>query len=191
MMPGLIPGDFILVKKYSYGIRLPVINKKIIELGRPSRGDIVVFRYPQDESVNYIKRAIGLPGDKVVYTNKTLYINDNQIPQYGMKPEMMRDSSHHLTQMRRLTENLEGVEHSIYVDPSSSQETLQFVVPDNQYFVMGDNRDRSNDSRYWGFVPDQNIVGRAFLVWLSWDRQSDSGWFWSRILWGRIGISII
>jgi len=196
MMPGLIAGDFILVKfilvkKFSYGIRLPVINKKIVDLGRPGRGDVVVFRFPEDPSVNYIKRAIGLPGDKIVYTNKTLYINGNQVPQYGLEPEMMRESNQRLTQMKKVTENLEGTKYSIYLDPASAQQTFEVTVPDHHYFVMGDNRDRSNDSRYWGFVPDENLVGRAFFIWLSWDRQATDGWFWNRILWGRIGTSII
>lgn len=191
MMPGLVPGDFILVNKYSYGIRLPVINTKVIDLGRPKRGDVVVFRYPEDPSVNYIKRAIGLPGDRIVYTNKTLYINGNQVPQYGVEPEMMRESNQRLTQMKKIIENLEGVKYSIYIDPASSQQTFEITVPDNHYFVMGDNRDRSNDSRYWGFVPDRNLVGRAFFIWLSWDRQSTEGWFWNRILWRRMGTSII
>ena len=191
MMPGLIAGDFILVKKFSYGVRLPVINWKVVDLGGPGRGDVVVFRFPEDPSVNYIKRAIGLPGDKIVYTNKTLYINGNQVPQYGLEPEMMRESDYRLTQMKKLTENLEGVKYSIYVDQASAQQTFEITVPDNQYFVMGDNRDRSNDSRYWGFVPDKNLVGRAFFIWLSWDRQATDGWFWNRILWGRMGTSII
>lgn len=191
MMPGLVAGDFILVKKYEYGIRLPVINKKIIDLGAPARGDVVVFRFPDDPSVNYIKRAIGLPGDRVVYSNKTLYINGKRIEQYGAIPEMMRGGDNLPTQMRRLTEKLDGGEYSIYIDPNSGQEqTLEFNVPENSYFVMGDNRDHSNDSRYWDFVPDENLVGKAFFIWLSWNETSNEGWFWNRIHWSRVGKSI-
>jgi signal peptidase I len=182
MMPGLIPGDFILVNKFKYGIRLPIAN--------PKRGDVIVFRYPKDPSTDYIKRVIGLPGDRVVYSNKTLYINGKRVEQYGVTPEVVRESSHILAKMNRVTENLGGREHQIYVDPEVSPETSEFDVPEHSYFVMGDNRDRSNDSRYWGFVNDRYLVGNAFMIWLSWDETTDEGWFWDRILWNRIGKSI-
>lgn len=190
MMPGLVAGDFILVKKYSYGVRLPIINQKILDVGEPKRGDVVVFRYPKDPSTNYIKRLIGVPGDRVVYSNKTLYINGKRIEQYGATPEMVRENNYMLTRVTRLTENLDGKEHSIYIDPASPNETFEFEVPENSYFVMGDNRDRSNDSRYWKFVSDDLLVGKAFFIWLSWDEQSGKGWFWNRIHWARMGTSI-
>ena len=190
MMPGLVPGDFILVEKYAYGVRLPIINKKVIDLGSPKRGDVVVFRYPKDPSTNYIKRMIGVPGDRVVYSNKTLYINGKRVEQYGAAPEMMRESNHLLTRVLHYKENLDGVEHSIYIDPDSPNETFEFDVPEHSYFVMGDNRDRSNDSRYWKFVSDEYLVGKAFFIWLSWDSQAQGGWFWKRISWDRIGKSI-
>ncbi|MGW8247010.1 MAG: signal peptidase I [Acidiferrobacterales bacterium] len=190
MMPGLIPGDFILVNKFKYGIRLPILNTKVIGIANPKRGDVIVFRYPKDPSTDYIKRVIGLPGDRVVYSNKTLYINGKRIEQYGVTPEVVRESNHLLTKMDRVTENLGGREHHIYVDPEVSPETSEFDVPEHSYFVMGDNRDRSNDSRYWGFVNDRYLVGNAFMIWLSWDETTDEGWFWSRILWNRIGKSI-
>ena len=190
MMPGLVAGDFILVKKYEYGIRLPIINRKIVSTKDPERGDVVVFRYPQQPSTNYIKRAIGLPGDRVVYSNKTLYINGKRIEQFGASPEMMRESNGLLTQMKRLTESLDSRQYSIYIDPNSGLETREFEVPENSYFVMGDNRDRSNDSRYWGFVEDKYLVGKAFYIWLSWKENDGEGWFWQRIQWNRIGSSI-
>lgn len=190
MMPGLVAGDFILVKKYHYGIRLPIVNKKIISIDNPRHGDVVVFRYPKQPSTNYIKRAIGLPGDRVVYSNKTLYINGKRIEQFGAAPEMMRESNGLLTQMKRLTESMDSRQYSIYVDPNSGFETREFEVPENSYFVMGDNRDRSNDSRYWGFVKDEFLVGKAFFIWLSWDKSAGEGWFWQRIRWNRIGTSI-
>jgi signal peptidase I len=190
MMPGLVTGDFILVQKYAYGIRLPIINQKIIDLGSPRRGDVIVFRYPKDPSVNYIKRAIGIPGDRVVYSNKTLYINGKRVEQYGAVPEMMRESNHLLTNVTRFTENLDGKEYSIYRDPATGSETFEFEVPEHSYFVMGDNRDRSNDSRYWNFVSDEYLVGKAFFIWLSWDSAARGEWFWNRIVWNRIGKSI-
>ena len=190
MMPGLVPGDFILVNKFKYGIRLPILNNKIIDISNPKRGDVIVFRYPKDPSTNYIKRVIGLPGDRVVYSDKTLYINGKRIEQYGVAPEMVRESSHLLNKMNRITENIGGREHHIFVDPDVVPETNEFDVPEHSYFVMGDNRDRSNDSRYWGFVNDRFLVGNAFMIWLSWDETTDKGWFWNRILWHRIGKSI-
>lgn len=190
MLPGLMPGDYILVNKYSYGIRLPVVNIKVLPVGEVKRGDVVVFRYPEDPSTNYIKRAIGLPGDRVVYVDKTLYINGKRMEQYGAAPEMMRDDSGRLNRMRRLTENLDGVEHNIYIDPVSESRYLERVVPEGHYFVMGDNRDRSHDSRYWGFVPDENLLGRAFMIWYSRDKRAVGGWFWQHIQWERIGDSI-
>lgn len=190
MMPGLVPGDFILVNKFKYGIRLPIVNTKIIGISNPKRGDVIVFRYPKDPSTDYIKRVIGLPGDRVVYSNKTLYINGKRVEQYGVTPEVVRESNHLLTKMNRITENLDGREHNVYVDPEVSPQTSEFDVPEHSYFVMGDNRDRSNDSRYWGFVNDRYLVGNAFMIWLSWDETTDKGWFWNRILWNRIGKSI-
>jgi len=178
MLPSLEVGDFILVKKFSYGIRLPVWNKKIIDLGQPQRGDVIVFRYPEDPSIDYIKRVVGVPGDKVAYYNKVLYINDKLMPQ---GPETIyRPGYDHIV---RETENLSGVMHEILDNKMYPARDFVITVPENSYFVMGDNRDNSRDSRVWGFVPDENLVGHAMLVWLNWELGE-----WPR--WGRIGTLI-
>ncbi len=178
MLPSLEVGDFILVKKFSYGIRLPVWNRKIIDLGRPQRGDVIVFRYPEDPSIDYIKRVVGVPGDKVAYYNKVLYINDKPMPQ---GPETVyRPGYDHIV---RRTENLSGVVHEILENKMYPARDFVITVPENRYFVMGDNRDNSRDSRVWGFVPDENLVGHAMVVWLNWELGD-----WPR--WGRIGTLI-
>ena len=144
MMPTLLAGDFILVNKFSYGIRLPVLNTKIIETGKPERGDVIVFRFPKDPSINYIKRVVGVPGDKVSYINKVLYINDERASQQpvGEYPGICYDNEPAL-QMR---ENLAGVEHDILVCPGEVL-PLGYTIKDDEYLAFGDNRDRSNDSR--------------------------------------------
>jgi signal peptidase I len=180
MMPGLLAGDFILVNKYTYGLRLPVINRKAVELGAPKRGDVMVFRFPGDPSVNYIKRVIGLPGDRIVYRDKKLTINNQPMPQAPGGDYTYSESGNHLIFARRYMEQIDGVEHDILLSEGPNLGTLEFSVPEGQYFVMGDNRDRSNDSRYWGMVPEANVVGRAFLIWFSWD-MTQGGVSWSRI----------
>lgn len=171
MMPTLLIGDFILVNKFTYGIRLPVINKKIIALNEPQRGDIVVFRYPKDPSVDYIKRVIGLPGDKIAYYKKQLYVNDAPANQIAMGRYQGLGQGQEMSGAEHLLENLTGVEHSILIKPELPTVEGVFVVPEGHYFVMGDNRDNSNDSRYWGPVPEENLVGKAFFIWMSWDWQ--------------------
>jgi len=181
MMPTLLVGDFILVNKYDYGIRLPVINKKILELGAPERGDVVVFRYPEDPSTPYIKRVVGVPGDRIAYRDKALYINGERIEQdvLGRYVGTGRGAVHTGASLR--LEMLPGAAHQILVTgrPSHAMETR---VPEDSYFVLGDNRDNSKDSRYWGFVPDENLIGRAFLIWMNWDSQNEGiGVAWHRI----------
>jgi signal peptidase I len=182
MIPTLLVGDFILVNKYTYGVRLPVINKKIVDLNTPQRGDVVVFRYPPDPSLDYIKRVIGLPGDKVVYRNKKLAINGQEVVQKKAEDYLDRDR---LFYTPRFMETLGSAEHHILVEaesPSFAQQIVRFPysekcnynsegvsceVPAGHYFMMGDNRDNSQDSRFWGFVPDENLVGKAFFVWFN------------------------
>jgi signal peptidase I len=171
MMPTLLIGDFILVNKFTYGIRLPVINTKIIELNEPKRGDIVVFRYPKDPTVDYIKRVIGLPGDKITYENKKLYVNDQAVNYTSQGVYQGVGQGEDMTGAEQLQENLTGVEHSILIRQGVSSAEGTYVVPAGNYFVMGDNRDNSNDGRYWGFVPEENLVGKAFFIWMSWDLQ--------------------
>lgn len=175
MLPTLLVGDFILVNKFAYGLRLPVVDTKILDLGAPQRGDVVVFRYPQDPSVDFIKRVVGLPGDRVVYRDKQLFINGEAVSQtfagpYGAYPV-------HAIQVR--TEQLADDGHQIIVMPGRETGPLEFSVPAGEYFVMGDNRDNSNDSREWGTVPERNLVGRAVVVWMSW--VPNEGPMWSRL----------
>lgn len=185
MMPTLLTGDFILVNKFSFGLRLPVLNLKFIDFGQPERGDVIVFRYPRDPSVDYIKRVIGVPGDKVVYRRKMLYINGELIAQDRVGKYRGIGSGIGMTGNTHLIEKLEGVDHSILVDPRRQRlADVNLVIPEGQYFVMGDNRDNSNDSRIWGTVPEANLVGKAFMIWMNWDSAADG------IDWGRIGDSI-
>jgi len=163
MLPTLEVGDFILVSKFNYGVRLPVINKKIIDLGIPSRGDVVVFRYPENPSIDYIKRVIGVPGDEIGYYNKVLYINGKMAEQ-----QPKGDYPFGYYNFKSLVENLPNpeVNHDILVSDFQPASDFVFVVPEKSYFVMGDNRDNSSDSRVWGAVPEKDIVGRAIAIWM-------------------------
>lgn len=183
--PTLLVGDFILVNKFDYGVRLPVVHKKVLENHAPKRGDIIVFRWPPNKAYDFIKRVIGLPGDKISYINKELFINGVKVPDKELKKEMVTDEFGDDTLMQEKAENLLGVQHNIYINPKrDSSNYFNLVVPPGMYFVMGDNRDDSADSRFWGFVPEENIVGKAILVWMSWDGIKD------RIRWSRLGMSI-
>lgn len=182
MVPTLQIGDLILVNKFVYGIRLPVINKKIVEVDSPERGDVMVFKYPKDTSLDYIKRVVGLPGDTVQYKNKQLSINGKPLS-YKPLPDYLDE--HNLSYSKQFIETIDGNEHKILNDErgpsyvpnpdnftnrdlcSYDTEGFTCTVPPNHYFVMGDNRDNSLDSRYWGFVPDEYIVGKAFFVWMN------------------------
>lgn len=192
MIPTLLVGDFILVNKFTYGIRLPVINKKVISINDPDRGDVMVFRYPADPSMDYIKRVVGLPGDKVEYINKRLRINGEEVQTSEAGNYLHPDRLYYSPQF---TEQLGKVEHNILNEreaPAFVPQVLNFpnrdnctytssgvrcTVPEGHYFVMGDNRDASSDSRVWGFVPDENIVGRAFLVWFNFNDMKRIGRF--------------
>lgn len=181
MLPSLLIGDFILVNKYAYGVRLPVINKKVLDVGAPRRGDVMVFRFPGDPSLNYIKRVVGLPGDHVVYKDKKLYVNNTLMEQTALDGYSYSESGERHTALRRLQEKLDGVAHDILLADGLDRMPKDITVPPGQYFVMGDNRDRSNDSRYWGTVPERNIVGKAFMIWFSWDFANGGGVIWNRI----------
>lgn len=180
MMPTLLAGDFILVNKFSYGVRLPVIDTKIIPVGKPERGDVLVFRYPKNPSIDYIKRVVGLPGDKVAYYNKQLFINGEPASQTGLGTYDGVGAGVTMAGAQIRSENLTGVEHNILIDAQKGTLEGEFQVPDGRYFVMGDNRDNSNDSRYWGVVPEENLVGKAFMIWMNWDSTA-GGVTWSRI----------
>jgi len=172
MMPTLLIGDFILVNKYDYGIRLPVLHNKIIENKTPERGDIVVFRYPEDPRIPFIKRVVGLPGDKISYYDKTLYINDLSVTQVLNGRYNATGSGFMMDGVSLRIENLGGIEHEILITPDRRSQELETKVPVGHYFVLGDNRDNSKDSRFWGFVPDENLVGRAFMIWMNWDGKN-------------------
>ncbi|MBI2993698.1 MAG: signal peptidase I [Gammaproteobacteria bacterium] len=180
MMPTLLIGDFILVNKFEYGIRLPVVNVKIISNRPPRRGEVIVFRYPEDPDIPFIKRVVGLPGDLIVYRDKTLYVNGEPMAQSGLGEYRATGSGASMDGTEWQEERLGEVPHGILSDPGRPALDLETVVPENQYFVLGDNRDNSRDSRFWGFVPDANLIGRAFLIWMNWDRKN-GGIEWSRI----------
>jgi len=182
MLPTLNVGDFILVNKFSYGFRLPVINEKVLSMSDPERGDIMVFRFPHDPKMHFVKRVVGLPGDKIEYKAEKLYINGKLMPQQADGEYEFRNGASRKLSLNKLTEDLDDVKHDILIDPRrNSSQTMKFDVPQGQYFVMGDNRNYSNDSRYWGFVPDNNVVGKAFFIWFSWDWSNGGGVNWSRI----------
>ncbi|SFH79260.1 signal peptidase I [Modicisalibacter xianhensis] len=165
MRPTLKVGDFILVNKFTYGLRLPVLHTEIVDLGEPERGDVMVFRFPEEPSVNFIKRVVGLPGDHIRYEDKQLYVNGEPVPKQLLDatPE---EAPGELLFEEKLGEHV----HGLYNNPRDpGPQVRELVVPEGHYFMMGDNRDHSNDSRYWGFVPQENIVGKAFAVWMHWD----------------------
>ncbi|MGN6082481.1 signal peptidase I [Trinickia sp.] len=192
MVPTLLVGDFILVNKFEYGLRLPIVNTKITQGSPLKRGDVVVFRYPKDESVDYIKRVIGLPGDTIAYENKRLTINGKLIPETPL-PDYFDEER--IGYAKQFEEDLEGRQHAILNNPavppfvigaedypfrdncSYNSEGVVCKVPAGHYFMMGDNRDNSADSRYWGFVPDANVVGRAFFVWMNFSNLKRIGTF--------------
>lgn len=161
MLPTLDIGDYILVNKFAYGVRLPVIGTKLADLGDPQRGDVMVFKYPENPRINYIKRVIGVPGDVIKYQNKKLTINGEEVTTKFIRKVPPSDPIWRVSE-----ENLDGVLHEIQVSTAGDLGGGQWVVPQGHYFAMGDNRDNSRDSRAWGFVPDHNLVGKAFAVWM-------------------------
>ncbi|WKE66422.1 signal peptidase I [Gallaecimonas kandeliae] len=212
MMPTLLVGDFILVEKFAYGLKDPVFAKKFLKTGEPKRGDIFVFKYPEDPSVDYIKRVVGLPGDRIIYRNKHLYIQpacqEGQSPCPGLTEVGSVDKGRgefslgNFPQDRR-TETLGDVKHDILLAPvfpdrvgdyynQPGTRPDEWIVPAGHYFAMGDNRDNSRDSRFWGFVPEANLVGKAVFIWMSFDmdRSPDSwlpNWVPTGVRFGRLG----
>ncbi len=198
MIPTLLVGDYILVNKYTYGVRLPVANKKILAMNDPKRGDVMVFRYPQNPSLDYIKRVVGTPGDTVQYRNKRLTVNGQSVDsQSEADYSYLESGGLNFITTKRFREKLSATGHSTIINVDAppvqlatvqafpyrenceyNEEGFTCKVPPGHYFMMGDNRDSSSDSRYWGFVPDENIVGKAFLIW------------WNFGQFGRIGTPI-
>jgi signal peptidase I len=169
MMPTLLTGDFILVNKYTYGLRVPVLNNVFFEMGKPQRGDVMVFHFPKNPTLDYIKRVVGLPGDRVAYREKQLYINDKPVNLvFEDNYDYVAPSLNQIA-AKRYKEQLGGHRHDILLVDEAPVMNGEVVVPQGHYFVMGDNRDNSNDSRFWGFVPENNIVGKAFMIWWNFD----------------------
>lgn len=191
MMPTLLTGDFILVNKFAYGLRLPVLNEKFLDIGEPQHGDVVVFKYPLDDRTDYIKRVIGVPGDEVWYRDKTVFLNGEPVAQLPVGEFEGVGAGAGMSGARESLENLAEVEHRILVRSNAPDlppgcRVLAYgpvQIPPGQYFVMGDNRDNSNDSRCWGFVPERNLVGKAFAIWMNWDGARDG----FPIDWSRLG----
>lgn len=173
MLPTLRVGDFILVNKFVYGLRVPILGQTLVPLGEPRRGDVVVFRLPSEPSKHYIKRLVGLPGDRIVYRDKQLVINGEPV---GMEAAGFLRIGNGLNAHLGI-ERLGEAEHEILTLPQRQEQAREFVVPEGRYFMMGDNRDNSKDSRYpeVGMVPERNIVGKAVRIWLTWPPV------WSRV----------
>jgi len=180
MMPTLLDGDFILVNKFDYGLRLPVVHTKILGVGEPQRGDVAVFRWPKDPSKDFIKRVVGLPGDTVTVHGNELVVNGKRIRHRYLGPYLGPGSSS-LFNPGLYRETLGSHTHDILLMKQVPVPNGTYHVPKGHYFVMGDNRDDSDDSRMWGFVPERNLVGKAFLIWMNWDPQR------MHPLWSRIG----
>ena len=207
MKPTLIEGDFILVNKFSYGVRLPVIHDKIIDLGMPKRGDVAVFRYPVDDKTDFIKRVAGLPGDRIAYINKQLIITPacagveaSNCPQPYIVEKNLLAAGGFIDRglpFDVYEEQLGEHKHQLLNYPFAPSDrpdfflgTNEWIVPEGHYFMVGDNRDNSNDSRVWGFVPDENLKGRAVAVWLHLDFELDVpflGWVPTGISFSRVG----
>ena len=166
MMPTLVAGDFIAVNKFSYGLRLPVFNKLIFPNKLPERGDVFVFHYPEDSSIDYIKRVIGLPGDEISYENKVLYINNVKANQLFIDEYNYLLSSSRPMSAKKISEKFGTSSHSILIHDIPDK-NYNFTVPVGYYLAMGDNRDNSSDSRVWGYVPENYLVGKAFIIWLN------------------------
>lgn len=210
MMPTMLVGDFILVQKYSYGVHDPVWRSELIETGSPERGDIAVFKYPLDEKLDYIKRVVGLPGDQIIYRNKTLFIkpscerepeNCDQFIEMKQEMQSVYETNQYGHTIARINEDLGGVEHEILANINQQYEfpfvqpggkVNEWIVPEDQYFMMGDNRDNSQDSRFWGFVREDQLVGKAVFIWMSFVKNEGEyswlpDWFPIDIRFSRLG----
>jgi len=182
--PDLLIGDFIIANKFIYGIRLPVFHYKMVSLSEPKRGDVVVFLWPRDNATYFIKRVIGIPGDLIVYKDKVLTINGRVATQTPLVESTDRDAEVTTWPVLLREEDLLGIKHPIYVRLDQAAGNFSLQVQPGSYFVMGDNRDYSYDSRYWGVVPEKNLIGKAVWIFFSWDGEHH------RIRWSRLGKQI-
>ena len=184
--PTVVPGDFILVNQYDYGVHFPVWDKQLIAVNKPKHGQIALFYYPVNHALTFVKRVVGLPGDKISYVNKVLYINGKKQTEKFIADETRVNDFGQLVTYKKYQENLEGVKHDIFVRADvPATDFYNVVVPKGHYFMMGDNRDESDDSRFWGAVPEKNLVGKALLIWMSWD--STAAHWYDHVRWHRIG----
>lgn len=184
LAPSIIPVEFTLVTQYNYGLRIPVWDYRLINISEPHRGDIVVCHWPVNPHIDFVKRVVAVPGDSISYINKVLYINGKEMKQTFVKDAVDVDDGVNGTSIpvKEYQENLDGVVHDIYINPQSAPQNFKnFIVPPHEYFMMGDNRDNSDDSRDWGLVPEDGLIGKAQFIWMSWDAQN------SRVRWNRIG----
>ena len=210
MMPTLLVGDFILVEKFTYGLKDPVMRNKFVDIGEPNRGDVVVFKFPPEPHLDYIKRVVGLPGDTIIYRNKQLQVklacdiieNCSGFQSIDLKLESTGDAYQQFAPLEKYTEKLGDVSHQIYRTQGRASTSRyysqpgtqadEWIVPEGHYFVMGDNRDNSEDGRFWGFVPEENLVGKAVAIWISFefDRVPSSwvpGWIPTDVRFKRVG----
>ena len=181
MMPTLLTGDFILVNKFDYGLRLPILNSKIIDFSKPERGDVIVFRYPNYEhsagysGVDFIKRVVALPGDTISYEKDQLTVNGESVEYRKIGSYQGVDSGKAMSGYRHIREKINEADHDILLHPlGNSRKISKTTVPEGHYFVMGDNRPHSSDSRFWGFVPESYILGKAIAIWMHWDWNHNS-----------------
>lgn len=183
MRPTLQVGDFILVNKFEYGLRIPLAGWKVTDGADPERGDVIVFQFPQDESVDFIKRIVAVPGDHIAFRERTLYVNGEPVPTRYEGRHVYRSQRGQQIQTDRFQERTEDHRYDVLYDTEKRGRTLMepVEVPPGEYFVMGDNRNHSNDSRYWGPVPEENVLGQAFVIWWSWDGYANSA------RWDRLG----
>ena len=188
MMPTLLTGDFIVVNKFDYGFRLPITNTKLVEFSKPNRGDVIVFRYPNYEKnpgysgVDFIKRIVAIPGDLISYSDDKLVINDKAIEIKNIGPYIGVDSGKSMNNYKLAQEFISALPHEILINPNRRSKGIpEITIPEGHYFVMGDNRSHSSDSRFWGFVPEEYIIGRAIGIWMHWD------WNYNTMQFSRIG----
>ena len=188
MMPTLLTGDFIVVNKFDYGFRLPITNSKLVEFSKPNRGDVIVFRYPNYEKnpgysgVDFIKRIVATPGDVISYSDDQLVINGEILEMNNIGPYLGVDSGKAMNNYELVQEVVDSLPHEILLKPNSQSKGIpEITIPEGHYFVMGDNRAHSSDSRFWGFVPEEYIIGRAIGIWMHWD------WNYNTMQFSRIG----